>query len=400
MKILRLDIENFRSLRKVSWFPGDLNLIIGPNASGKSNLLQALELLAVAASGGLSEFVRQVGGMEPLVWDGAEPGFSIRLRTSPPFPNRDDRDSLTYSLELARIGLSSAFRIDCEELANYHRVENGGSRLPLRLLERKHQRARVFDPSEKSLTAPEEAIPEEETLLSLAAGPFTANPIISAFQQEMSQWAVYQGLRTDRAAPVRQAALARHESGVAWDGSNLVSVLHTLYTGRREFEETVDAAMLAAFGEDYERLVFPPAADGRVQLRVRWRSLRREQTAADLSDGMLRFLFLLAVLANPTPPGLLAIDEPEAGLHPSMLPIVAEHARDAALRCQVILTTHSAELLDAFTAARPSTSVTHRENGETAIRVVSGDLLEHWLREYTLGRIYRSGELEAMEAAG
>jgi predicted ATPase len=87
--------------------------------------------------------------------------------------------------------------------------------------------------------------------------------------------------------------------------------------------------MRAAFSDDYEELVFPPAADQRVQMRVRWRSLKTEQSAADLSDGTIRFLMLLAILANPSPGELIAIDEPEAGLHPSMLPIIAEHAAAA-----------------------------------------------------------------------
>ena len=82
-------------------------------------------------------------------------------------------------------------------------------------------------------------------------------------------------------------------------GQNLISVLHTLYTGDREFKREINAAMKAAFGDDFEELVFPPAADQRIQLRVRWRSLEREQSAADLSDGTLRFLFLLTVLASP-----------------------------------------------------------------------------------------------------
>jgi predicted ATPase len=133
-----------------------------------------------------------------------------------------------------------------------------------------------------------------------------------------------------------------------------------------------------------------------VQLRVRWKSLRSEQSAADLSDGTIRFLLLLAILANPNPPGLIAIDEPETGLHPSMLPLVAEHAAEAAQRTQVILTTHSAQLLDAFTATPPTTTVTRWEDGETRLSVVDGEELARWLDAYTLGALFRSGELEGM----
>lgn len=102
-------------------------------------------------------------------------------------------------------------------------------------------------------------------------------------------------------ALLRQAAIARLESRVAADGQNLIPVLHTLYTGSREFKYTVDTAMRAAFGADFEELVFPKAANQRVQLRLRWRSLKTEQSAANLSDGTLRFLLLLAIFASPNP---------------------------------------------------------------------------------------------------
>ena len=71
-----------------------------------------------------------------------------------------------------------------------------------------------------------------------------------------------------------------------------VSVLHTLYTGDRDFKRDINAAMKAAFGDEFDELVFPPASDQKIQLRIRLKSLRREQSAADMSDGTLRFLFL------------------------------------------------------------------------------------------------------------
>ena len=198
----------------------------------------------------------------------------------------------------------------------------------------------------------------------------------------------------------------RHQSGlprsrcaeiqVDPDGQNLISVLHTLYTTSRDFKDEINTAMRAAFGEDFEEIVFPPAADQRIQLRIRWRSLKRERSAADLSDGTLRFLFLLTVLANPSPPPLIAIDEPETGLHPSKLPIIAEYARDASNRSQIILTTHSPEFLDAFGQDVPTTTVAEWRDGETLLRTISGDELTYWLRQYSLGELYRSRELEAI----
>jgi len=205
---------------------------------------------------------------------------------------------------------------------------------------------------------------------------------------------VYHDLHVNQDAAIRQAAVARTEKRVAPDGQNLTQVLHTLYTNNRDFKKDIDLAMRAAFGDDYEELVFPPAADQRVQLRVRWKSLRREQSAADLSDGTLRFLFLLIVLTSPWPPPLICLEEPETGLHFSMLPIVAEHAVDAAERVQVILTTHSPQFLDAFGETRPATTVVKWAEGQTVLAPLAANELETWLQEYSLGALFESGELE------
>jgi predicted ATPase len=251
-------------------------------------------------------------------------------------------------------------------------------------------------PDTHAVEAVEESLPEGETLLSFASGPFAANRFVAEFQEELSAWKIHHDFQTHRKAPVRAPQVTRAESQVSSDGQNVVSVLHSLYTGSRDFKREVNTAMQSAFGDDFEELVFPPAADQRIQLRIRWRNLQREQSAGDLSDGTLRFLFLLAVLANPSPAPLIAIDEPETGLHPSMLPIVAEYARDASQRAQVILTTHSPELLDAFEGEPPTTTVVESRNGQTELRVLSGDDLDYWLQQYTLGELYRSKELEAM----
>jgi len=147
------------------------------------------------------------------------------------------------------------------------------------------------------------------------------------------------------------------ETRIDPDGQNLVSVLHTLYTGDRVFKNEIDSAMRAAFGDEFEEIIFPPASDQRIQMRIRWKSLKREQSAAELSDGTIRFLFLLTIMADPTPASIIAIDEPETGLHPSMLPLIAEFSVSSARKSQIILTTHSLQLLDAFTDKMPTITI-------------------------------------------
>jgi predicted ATPase len=399
MKISEIHVEGFRSLRDVLWRPGDLNVVIGPNASGKSNLLKGLEMLSASAQGELAEYVRREGGMESVVWDGTAERIHLRVNSrrrwqSPAEPQLPPVQDFSYVLKLPRIGRSSSYQIALESLATGFPVGDDPPAAWQGLVARHGEHVGIHEYPDGPFIPARGPIPEQETLVSLSPGPFAVSGMVAAYQMMLQSWAVYQDFQTHRQAPVREATISRVERKVELDGRNLVAALHTLYTGHHEFKEAVDAAMRAAFANEFRELVFPPAADQRIQLRVRWRSLSQATSAADLSDGTLRFLFLLAILANPDPPGVIAIDEPETGLHPSMMPIIAEYAEEASRRCQVILTTHSAELLDAFTRPRPTTTVARLEDGQTVLEVRSGEELDYWLQEYTLGRLYRSGELE------
>lgn len=391
MKITRLDVEGFRSLRNVSWVPGDLNVVIGPNGTGKSNLLRLMELISVSAQGKLGKYIQSLGGMDPIVWDGTATSIKFVLES---VPVGKEIGPEQYELELARLGGGSSYKIEKELLINSLKVRKNLERNPFKFLERVSKTAVIFDESERTFTTPEEFVSEEESLLSIASGPFINNHHIPPFQRELAAIAVYHDLHTNKDASVRQPAISRLEKRVDPDGQNLISVMHTLYTGDREFKKDINSAMRAAFGNDFEELIFPPASDQRIQMRVRWRSLKREQSAAELSDGTLRFLFLLTVLASPSPAPIIAIDEPETGLHPSMLPLVAEYAVEAAGRSQVILTTHSPQFLDAFAGTRPTTTVATWENGETLLNTLEGEKLDYWLKEYSLGTLFNSGELE------
>jgi predicted ATPase len=381
MSIQSLSVKNFRSLTAVEdWRPGPLNVLIGSNASGKSNVLRAIDLLAASAQGRLARLVQREGGMNQLLWDGQGNSLSLS-HSSVPFTENDP--AIQYALELANLGSNGDFVINKERFESGHLISL--------------DRSREFGMIDGNTVDGE--CPTGETLLSTASGPFIRDRVLIAGRASLAGYAIYHDFHTNRDSTIRQAAVTRHETRVDADGQNLISVLHTLYTGNRDFKNTVNDAMTAAFGSDFEELVFPPASDNRIQLRLRWRSLKREQSAADLSDGTLRFLFLMTVLASPDPAPLIAIDEPETGLHPSMLPIIAEHAVEASKKAQIIFTTHSPQMLDAFSSeTRPLTTVVKRENGETKLHVLDDAKLSRWLEEYSLGALHRSGELEEMAA--
>lgn len=388
MKIESLEIKGFRSLKNVIWHPGDLNVVIGQNGTGKSNLLRMMEFIRASSQGFLGKYIQRAGGMEAILWDGRADEISFRFNGA-----EFEKNNLTYEIETERLGKTSSFRIKKETL--FYQVEGGKD--ILKLLERTRAKASLFHEKEKTLITREDFISEEETLLSQTKGPFSLNRDIALFQETISSWAIYHDINVHLDSEIRRPVIARYEEQVNPDGQNLISVLHTLYTGNRIFKKDIDCAMIAAFGNDYDELVFPPASDQRIQLRLRWKSLQKEQASADLSDGTLRFLFLLTVLSSPSLPGLIAIDEPETGLHPSMLPIIAEYAFEAAERSQIIFTTHSPQFLDAFKETIPVTTVARWANGETHLNTVKGEELNYWLKEYSLGSLFKSGELEDME---
>ncbi|MGH7491510.1 MAG: AAA family ATPase [bacterium] len=404
MRILQLDIVGFRSLKQISWKPGDLNVVIGANGTGKSNLLRFLELMSISAQFRLlGKHIQSLGGMEPIAWDGRATSISFKLKASPVHEKLNVKDEgIIYELELARLGKGSSYKINSELLSTYSQTQSDKQSKPALILKRSGSDVWLFDQEEQAMMPRDDLQderylekPESETYLSIPL-PIVDDPLMVVFRHELASWAIYHDMLVHKDAIIRQAAVARVEKRVEPDGQNLIPVLHTLYTDDRDFKKEINTAMRAAFGGDFDELVFPPAADQRVQLRIRWKSLKREQSAADLSDGTLRFLLLLTILASPSPPPLIAIDEPETGLHPSMFPIIAEYAVDAASRTQVIFTTHSPQFLDAFTDTKPTTSIVKWENGETTLKVLNGEELDYWLEEYTLGALFKSGELEGM----
>lgn len=384
MSIESLRIQGFRSLRDVTWTPGRLNVLIGANGSGKSNLLRALDLLHTAAKGNLSETIISQGGMGALLWDGRESRISWCLETS---ATGDFDENLRFELGIRKLGYNLFVEREMLRPQGEDHV----------LFERKPKQVFVYDTERKELTLDAGPIgrkPNDQESLLASDAWLLPEPVVLAYT--LQKWSVFHDFRVDKDAPLRQATIARFEQRLNPDGQNLIPVLHTLYTGNREFKRDVDSAMRAAFGTDYEELVFAPAADQLIQLRVRWRSLKTEQSAANLSDGTLRFLMLLAILANPELAPLIAIDEPETGLHPGMFPLIAEFAAEAAEKTQVIFTTHSPQFLDAFTEEPPTTTVAQMVDGETKLTVLDGEELRRWLKEYSLGALFRSGELEGM----
>jgi predicted ATPase len=393
--IQRLEVRDFRSFHDIQWQPGKLNLVVGPNGSGKSNLLRLLELISNVAKGKLGATLTDSSGIVPLLWNHQAPSFYWKLRLDPVDPGRDQlQDALTLECELQSIPHTSSYQIVKDTLGNWVKFDHGLEKSPYWIYQRDVRRAMVYDQQASNLVRFDEPDANESLLPQISDA--RTNPIPTHTRRFLEGWRVYHDVHVERGSAMRSPATTQYVKLVEPDGSNLVSVLHTLYTSDRAFKRQINEGMRAGFGDQFEELVFQPAAAQQIQLAVQWRSSKEPHSGRDLSDGTLRFLFLLTVLASPEPATLIAIDEPETGLHPSMLPILAEYAAEAAERTQVIITSHSPVLLDAFSEVAPHVTLLHWGEGHTQFFPLTQEILTKWLEKYRLGELFTSGELEAL----
>ncbi len=232
---------------------------------------------------------------------------------------------------------------------------------------------------------------------------FNEFPVPSSVRFLLANMAFYPGFDVTQSSSLRtKAAEIRPITTLSTNGDNLGTVLHeilTRYDYRAAAEELRDflRAAFPAFEEIHCDTTFgsPP----QVLVGVREKGMSRSMNLWDLSDGMLRFLCLATALLNPQPPLLVAIDEPEMGLHPGLLPVVAEMIKTAAERTQVLVTTHSPELLNCFDIADVAVMARDADNAKVvwhrpANRKTLVEMLENVAGD-TLGDLHRSGELEA-----
>ncbi len=270
MRITDLQIKDYRSLKDVHWKPGTLNVLIGPNASGKSNLLKFLRLINASARGDLNNQVLREGGMGTILWDGRGAGISFVLvvddlveeETQVPYI-----DYSQYAVSLRRLGTGASFVVDGEALRGL-RYE-GVELVPepgLPYLWRTQTEA-SYQHSGRSVELQPHELTASETLLGQMSGPTSQSPEIKNFRQFLGGWAIYDDLHTESDTAIRRAVTARFDERLEADGQNLASVLHTHYANDTEFKDRVDEAMRAAFGRTTGGWSFRPPPTSRYNWR-------------------------------------------------------------------------------------------------------------------------------------
>jgi predicted ATPase len=222
----------------------------------------------------------------------------------------------------------------------------------------------------------------------------TKYPAASAVLEELGGWTFYRDIDVGPESRARQPALLRPDIRLLPNGSNLSSVFYAIQQDYPDDWGEILEIVKTAY-PDFVKLTVPAqGGDGKVILRWSERlSERQGDVSADLlSDGTMKLLCLIAILKNPDPPPLICIDEPELGLHPDWIKLVAELLQDAAMRTQVLVVTHSPHIVAKLEPEQ--LIVVEKENGQSTMNQFSRedqDSLANWLKDFNLADLWQAG---------
>ncbi len=365
----------------------NLNVLIGPNGSGKTNLIEVLGLLR-SVPDDLARAISKGGPIDEWLWKGGAkpktaPTASIEAVVDP----QTNRSALRYRMAFTR-GTNHRLEITDElltdEISIYYRLENGRPNL------RSSLDALRLDDLKLSLARPAGDFNPQLSILAQRRDPLLY-PQLTHVGDVFAKLRLYRNWEFGTAAGVRvpcDASLPNQH--LDEDYSNLGVVLSRLF----KFPEVKDQilASLRTFYEDTKDLL-TDVEGGKVQMRLREKHLNATVPLIRMSDGTLRWLTLLTILLNPDPPPLVCIEEPELGLHPDMIHELSKLLVDASTRMQLIITTHSDRLVEEFTDTPEAVVVCEKENGASMLRRLDKEKLSVWLEDYSLGQLWTKGQL-------
>ncbi|MFN0304952.1 MAG: AAA family ATPase [Burkholderiales bacterium] len=385
MLIQSIQLRNFLSFGEASdMVPLEaLNVIIGPNGSGKSNLLESIELLRGAPKD-LTTPIRDGGGVHDWLWKGSRSPAIASIEAVV----RNPKGSRPLRYRLAFTAVGQRFEIVDERIENempqaghsqpyfHYRFENGHGVLNVKGTQRRLQHEDI-DPS--------------QSILSQRRDP-DQYPEITHLGQTFGKIRLYREWSFGRyTAPRMPQKADLPNDTLEADCSNLGLVLNRL---RRD--STVKARLLNALQALYEGIDDYDIQIEGGTVQVFFHEGSRTIPATRLSDGTLRYLCLLAILCHPAPPPLVCIEEPELGLHPDILPSIADLMKEASERCQLIVTTHSDVLVDAMTDQPNAILVAEKLDTGTILRRLETEKLKPWLEKYRLGELWTRGDVGGM----
>lgn len=367
----KLTIKGFKSIQSLENFElRNLNVLIGGNGAGKSNFIDFFRLLRAMmelplpglANTSLQSYVAEGGGSDAFLFNGPKvtPVIGVEVKFS----------QSIYRIELVPT-IEEKFIIQ-------------------------HEGQYFSDEDIKEIFADISAQIARSDVLRLKDKKNThrlkgRNPSQYIYSA-ISSWKIYHFHDTSKTAPMRRSETVDDTEYLRFDAANIAPfLLHLKGNNADSYQQIVEAVRLVApfFGD----FILKPNAQEKVRLNWHQKGSDYPLRPYHLSDGTLRFICLATALLQPNPPSTMIIDEPELGLHPYAIEILAELIQAAAERTQIIVSTQSPALVDCFQPE--DVVVVTREKGASIFKRLNAQELSAWLEEYSLGDLWRKGVVAA-----
>ena len=360
-----------------------LNVLIGPNASGKSNLVDVLGLVRSMPTD-LQEPMRRGGGVEGWLWKGSGPMGDASLE-------------LVVELFGETIFHRIAFRGVPIVFGGVHYIAEIGVQSE-EIISPKTTHYRSDSPANTITMTPSGGQPittafhEQHRRDQSALSQFRSHAeyfVITLLAMTYERFGIYNSWAIGRETVFRRPqATDLRSDRLEEDYSNLGLVLS--HMGK---SPAAKQSIIEGLHELYDSFTSYEVIPESGYVRILFTEGQRSIPATRLSDGTIRYLCLLAILYNPNPPPVVCIEEPELGLHPDVVAGLAKHLRAASERMQLIVTTHSDILIDALSDTPESVVVFENHNGATQMKRLDADNLSVWLEKYSLGQLWTKGHI-------
>ncbi|MBF0154615.1 MAG: AAA family ATPase [Magnetococcales bacterium] len=363
-QLSKINIRGFRRLRDVSIDMRSLMVMIGGNGVGKTSMLDALSLLSASASGTMNKTLSDLGGIADVATSGYPEGIGFEAAMDIP-----GQCPLEYRLHLEVKGYTY-------QIAEEGLVQERGRKEPFKYLEAFIDNICYFPANNEKLVRPDWKYNNLESALSQIPKMFREP---EAFRNVLGSATKYHVLDVAKNSPIRLPQQMRPSGLPGSNGEELISFLYTLKETDPDRYEQIEDTLRAAFPR-FEMLKFPPAAAGMLSLTWKETSFRNPVYIHQLSEGTLRFLWLISLLQSPVLPTITLIDEPEVSLHPELLSLLADLLREASKRTRIVVATHSDRLIR-FLKPEEVLVLDGDEEGHT--QVTWGDALDlkEWLQD-------------------
>jgi predicted ATPase len=376
-RINHIKIGGFRRLKDIDLPIRPFMVLIGANGVGKTSLLDAYSLLSASAAGGLNSKLSQFGGVSSVLSRDKVDSVSLFVDMDVP-----GHKPIEYELNLTPKG--SGYAISREVLSQ----SKVGSPKAFKHIDSKDGDIRYYEIDKELLVRPNWEHNPFETSLFQVPKMFRQPEELRRILGSVTQYHV---LDVGPRAPVKLPQQMKPADLPGADGEDLIPFLYYLLESNRDRYDAIEDSLRAAF-PDFESLSFPPVAAGMLTLTWKEKSFRKPFFMHELSEGTLRFLWLVSLLQSPGLSTVTMIDEPEVSLHPELLSLLSDLMREAAQRTQLIVATHS----DSFIRfLEPKEVVVMDSDDDGCTTAKWGDTLDldKWLEEYSLDEVWRMGRM-------